>query len=178
VGVFRFGPPPVPFPAVPSVTPEELKFRERSAQLALHQLLGEQWACGLVYRVSVADLLDHFSELPSDIMAEPPFVRRQHIEATLHQIYMQAAWNSAGGVFVSFDAIYSNQSSEGYSPERPGDQFWQFNVFSGYRFLRRRGELSVGVLNLANQDYHLDPLNLTPELPRERTIAIRLRLSF
>jgi tetratricopeptide (TPR) repeat protein len=178
VGVFRYGPLPTPFPAVPSVTPEELKFRERSAQLSLHQLLGEEWACGLVYRVSAADLLDRFSELPSDIAALPPFVRRQHIEATLHQIYIQAAWNSPTGVFVSFDAIYSDQSSEGYSPERPGDQFWQFNLFSGYRFLRRRAEVSVGVLNLADQDYHLDPLNLTPELPRERTLAIRLRLSF
>jgi len=38
--------------------------------------------------------------------------------------------------------------------------------------------VTVGVLNLSDRDYHLNPLNLTAELPRQRTFYASLRLSF
>jgi hypothetical protein len=41
-----------------------------------------------------------------------------------------------------------------------GDDFWQHNVWSGYRFPRRRAELRLGVLNLADQDYRLNSAKL------------------
>ena len=63
-------------------------------------------------------------------------------------------------------------------PDRPGDDFWQFNVFAGWRFLNRRIEARIGVLNLADRDYKLNPLNLTPELPRARTFTAWLRFNF
>ena len=82
------------------------------------------------------------------------------------------------GGFAQLQALWNSQSNQGYAPDMPGDDFWQFNAFAGYRFPGRRAELTVGVLNLAGQDYHLNPLTLYNELPRERTFVARLRLSF
>jgi hypothetical protein len=59
-----------------------------------------------------------------------------------------------------------------------GDDFWQCNIMGGYRSPRRRFELMVGLLNLADQDYKLNPITLYQELPRERTFVARLRLNF
>ena len=58
------------------------------------------------------------------------------------------------------------------------DDFWQVNAFVGYRFPRRRAEIRLGLLNIADQDYRLNPLNLTAELPRERTLLASFRFSF
>ncbi len=59
-----------------------------------------------------------------------------------------------------------------------GDEFWQVNALAGWRFHRNQCEVSVGVLNLTDQDYRLDPLNPHEELPRERTVIARCKLSF
>jgi Tfp pilus assembly protein PilF len=177
VGAFRY-PFSAPFPAVPSITPEELHFRERTLHVSANQLLGEQWAVGLAYRVSKADLSDEFTEVPSGTEEIEGFVRREHLEATLHQIHWQAAWSSPIGLFATFDSVFSSQDNSGYSPRLLDDHFWQFNIFAGYRFPRRKAELSIGLLNITDQDYRLNPLNLTPELPRERTLAVRFRMAF
>ena len=60
----------------------------------------------------------------------------------------------------------------------PGDNFWQLNLLAGYRSPRRRVEISIGLLNVTGQDYRLHPINLHPELPRERTLFTRLQLNF
>ena len=60
----------------------------------------------------------------------------------------------------------------------PGDDFFQHNLFAGYRFAHRRAEILLGILNLAGQDYHLNPLTVYAELPRERTFMARLQLQF
>ena len=72
------------------------------------------------------------------------------------------------------DGSVSGQSIDGL----PGDDFWQFDVSAGYRFHRNLCEISAGVLNLADQNYQLSPLNYTNEIPRERTFVVRCRLSF
>jgi hypothetical protein len=59
-----------------------------------------------------------------------------------------------------------------------GDDFWQFNVLAGYRLAQRRIEVTVGLLNLTDQNYQLNPLTLYNDLPRERTFMARLRLNF
>ena len=63
-------------------------------------------------------------------------------------------------------------------PDLPGDDFWQFNLYAGYRFPRLRGAVTVGVLNLGGEDYHLNPLTPYNELPHERVFVARLRLNF
>ena len=56
--------------------------------------------------------------------------------------------------------------------------FQQSNLYLGYRLPRQRAELSFGVLNLTGGDYHLNPLNAQPELPRERLYLARLQFRF
>ena len=64
------------------------------------------------------------------------------------------------------------------TPQRTGADFWQFNAFAGYRFLHRKAEVTLGLLNITDQNYNLNPLNLYNELPRSRTLALRLQLNF
>lgn len=52
------------------------------------------------------------------------------------------------------------------------------NAFAGYRFHRNQCEVSCGVLNLADSNYRLEPLNYYLELPRERTFFVRVKLTF
>ena len=66
---------------------------------------------------------------------------------------------------------------EGGEP-RDGDDFWHFNTFVGYRFLENRAEVSVGLLNLGDQDYRLDPINPYRDIPRRRTALLRTRITF
>ena len=51
------------------------------------------------------------------------------------------------------------------------------NLYIGYRFPRERGDITIGVLNLADEDYRLNPLNPYVDLPRERLFYARLRLN-
>jgi outer membrane receptor protein involved in Fe transport len=87
-------------------------------------------------------------------------------------------FNHPIGFFAQAEALWNLQSNHGYSPELRGEDFWQFNLFLGYRFPGRRAELRIGMLNLTDQDYRLNPLTLYNELPRDRTFAARLKFTF
>jgi hypothetical protein len=91
---------------------------------------------------------------------------------------LTAIYNNPCGFFAEGEALWFGQSNHGYTPAEPGDDFWQFNLYAGYRFLQRRAEFTVGLLNLAGQDYNLNPLNIYNELPRSRTVTARLQLDF
>jgi tetratricopeptide (TPR) repeat protein len=169
-GIFEFGFPPVS--AEPSSTPERLEFEEKSLRLYLSQLVGDEWSLGLRYRLSEAELEAQFPEIPDSVLPS------QTLTALLHQIQMVALFNHPSGFFAEAQALWTAQSNLGYQPELPGDDFWQFNVFAGYRFWNRRAEVRAGLLNLTDQDYRLNPLNLVPELPRDRTLVVQLRFSF
>jgi len=51
-------------------------------------------------------------------------------------------------------------------------------VWAGYRFARRRAEVRIGLLNVTDQEYQLNPLNLHAALPHDRTLAVNVRFSF
>ena len=70
------------------------------------------------------------------------------------------------------------QENDDHTPKLRGDDFWHFNLFAGYRFRQRKAEVALGLLNIANQDYRLNPLNVYQELPRERTLMVSFRLNF
>jgi len=157
--------------AVPSSTPVRLKFQERTFAVALSQLLGDYCTVGVRYRISDADLQQQLPEIPANLAASS-----SKQEATLQQIQMYAGVNLPCGFFSQFQAIWSQQDNQ--TPPLPGDNFWQFNIFAGYRFWRHHAEAQIGLLNLTDQDYQLSPITLYTELPRERTFYASFKFYF
>ena len=156
---------------------EHLDYTEQALLFTFNQLLGEEWALGARYRLSDVDYRDDFGEL-SATTPVIDFLPKQKLESMLHELNLYTIYNHGSGFFAQFEALWRSQSNHGYVPEAPGDDFWQLNVFAGFRLPRRKAEILVGLLNLTDQDYRLSPLNLHNELPRERTLMVRLQLSF
>lgn len=167
---------PVPVADTVDFAAQTLEFQERSVGLYATQLLGDEWSVGARYRVSEAELTGRFPGLPAG--ANGLAALEQNETATLHQVGLFARFNHASGFFAQWESDWFQQDNGGYAPTRPGDDFWQHNVFAGYRFTRRAAELRVGILNLADEDYRLNPLNLLTPLPRERTLVASVRLNF
>lgn len=165
---------PFPNPATPSGIPDDIEFEERTLALSLHQLIGKHWSVGASYRVTDADLSEHTSGLTPGLAA----AMDRDWEATLHQVQLGGTLNLPCGFFASASAVWSQQSNRGYSPDIPGDDFWHFNAYLGYRFLKRHAEVRLGLLNIGDTDYRLNPLTLYSELPRERTLAARVQFAF
>jgi Tfp pilus assembly protein PilF len=176
VGVLTNSDPTIPTPDSPSGTRQSLDYEEKSLLVSANQLIGTDWAVGARYRLTDSDLTTHFQNI--DPAAFGAAALNQDVEATLHQVYLYAIYQHRCGFFAQFDSVWSQQSNRGYSPDIPGDDFWQFDFYLGYRFLQRRAEARVGILNLTDQDYRLNPLTLYNELPRERTLALSLKLNF
>jgi outer membrane receptor protein involved in Fe transport len=172
--------PNVEFP-VPSPLKQSLDYREPSLTFTADQLLGKQWSAGARYRISQANLNLSYVDIPLDILPsdiDPPFKARQDLKSTLETVTLHANWNHPSGLFSVLEAVWYHQNNAGFSPVEPGDAFWQLNGSVGYRFWHRKAEISVGVLNLGNQDYKLEPLNLYNEMARTRTYFVRALISF
>jgi len=163
---------------VPSGVRQSLDYRERSLTLTLNQLLGDDFAVGASYRLSDAVLDDKVPAISPALSASFSATANREVRAVLHQLDLYALFNHRSGFFSKVEAIWSAQSNEGYAFNLPGDNFWQFNVFVGYRFPRRHAEVQVGLLNITDQDYRLNPLNLYSDLPRERTLFASFKLNF
>jgi len=161
--------------------PQSLDYREPSFMFTADQLLGKQWSVGARYRVSQADLDSSYVEYHDHLAAyevDAPFRIRANYKSTLETVTLHANWNHPWGLFAVIEANWYDQDNNGFSPAEPGDNFWQFNVSGGYRFWHRRAEISAGILNLANQDYRLEPLNLYNEMASSRTYFVRLLITF
>lgn len=169
-GVFAFS----SLPAVTSITGEALDFEEQSLLITLDQLLAKQFGVGASYRLSRADLAQSLTEIPTAVLA----TANQDLEAILHQVRVYARFNHESGFFSDVEGIWSQQSNRGYTPNIPGDDFWHFNAYAGYRFYQRRAQVRLGILNIGDRDYRLNPLNLYRELPRERMFVASLRFNF
>ena len=76
------------------------------------------------------------------------------------------------------DTTWRRQSNHDNARFFPGDDFWQENLWLGWRFAQRRAELAVGVLNLSDTDFRLYPLNDLTEPSRERTVVLSARFAF
>ncbi len=127
---------------------------------------------------------------------------RRHTEANFHEVSLLALYNHPSGLFLRGEANWYGQDNDsfvrravlplsGSVPQdklRPriktqnlglaGDEFCQFNLLAGYRFCRNQCELTLGLLNVTGEDYRLDPLSPYLELPRDRTLFVRCRLTF
>jgi predicted Zn-dependent protease len=171
-GPLTLFPPPVT--AGPSSTQESLDYVEKSLLVNVNQLIGNEWALGARYRLTHADLDDTFTGIPAGATQNPS----RDVSATLNQLYLYVLYTHSSGLFSQFDAIWTSQSNHGYTPDQPGDDFWQYNFWVGWRLWRRQVEARVGVLNLSGRDYNLNPLTLYTELPRQRTLALSLKFYF
>jgi hypothetical protein len=164
--------------AVPSSQTQRLEYRERSVGVIVNQLIGENFSVGASYRLSEAELDNRFTEIPSAAPATGGFNPDQDLSSSLQEVNLFARVHLRCGFFSEFNSLWLAQSNRGYAPDIPGDDVWQLNLFAGYRFPNRVAEIRVGVLNLNDQDYRLNPLNLYYELPRERTLAASLKFNF
>jgi outer membrane receptor protein involved in Fe transport len=106
------------------------------------------------------------------------FSPSQDLSAIFHQVALQTIFSHPSGLFSQFEAHWYDQHNQGYSPPLSDSHFWQLNLFLGYRFPGRKVELRLGLLNLTDQDYRLNPLTLYNDLPRKRTFVARLQFSF
>ena len=176
VGVLTNSDVTVPQPDSASSDREKIAYVEKSLIVALNQLVGDDWGLGARYTLTDADRGGGFRGALRGIRGTEGL--NQDVSATLHQLDLFGTYNHRCGFFARFDAVWSQQSNRGYTPDRPGDDFWQYHVFAGYRFLQRRAEARIGVLNLGDRDYKLNPLTLYSELPRERTFTAGFKFYF
>jgi hypothetical protein len=165
----------LPFPDTATSTRQTLDFRERSLSAYAVQLLGDQFSVGARYRLSEAKLRGRFPDLTG---ASGLDLLEQHETALLHRVGLTLNWQHASGFFGQWESLWLRQSNDGYTSARPAEDLWQHNLALGYRFPRRRAELRVGVLNLIDTDYRLNPLNFHASPPRHRTFVTSLRLNF
>ncbi|MFO1500443.1 MAG: FecR domain-containing protein [Verrucomicrobiota bacterium] len=161
-----------PLPAEFHQSRSVLDFEERSLSVTADQLLGSEWVMGLHYTVQEANLSGN---LRSDGLMPLGTVDEN---AALHCLEMSPSYNHRSGFFAQPQVLWYAQSYHGSSAPQPDSDFWQFNLIVGYRFLRRKMEMAAGILNLSDQDYRLNPLNLTYLPPRERTFAFHLKFAF
>jgi Tfp pilus assembly protein PilF len=175
-GAFDYLPDEFDFP-IPSGLRETLNYREPSLLFTANQLVGRDWSFGLRYKVSEAVLDDNFPSVANGLVFTD-FQPRQRVQATLNQLNLFGIFNHPCGFFAEGEAVWYSQDNIGYQGTEPGDDFWQLNAFAGYRFPRRHAEVTLGVLNLTDQNYQLNPLNLYNELPRERTLMVQFRVNF
>ncbi len=152
----------------PAALSQELDFEEKAVTLYANQLLADEWSLGARYRLSFDDL--HRFTRQTGI--------NENFEATLQELEFYLLYNHPCGFFARAESLWRQQGNVGFFPAQPGDDFWQHNLIAGYRFPRRRAEVQVGILNLGDTDYQLNPLSSSRELPHERVFAGRLRLSF
>jgi outer membrane receptor protein involved in Fe transport len=152
---------------------EILDYEERAITATVNQLVGDRWSFSAAYRVTWSELQGAFPAFQ-----QIPNASVRHVDSELNQLDLGVHWNHESGFFARADALWTSQENDGFVPEEPGDSFWQLNALAGYRFPRNYGEISVGVLNLLDTDYQLEPLSPYLELPHERTLFVRCRVTF
>jgi len=153
---------------------QSLYYCERSVALGVDQLLGHQWTVGAKYGLSQANLTISYPQIPLSVSPSPNLSP----ESVLQTVSLHANWNHPSGLFSILEANWYHQDNSGFASPEPGDQFWQLNAYAGCRFWHRKAEFSVGILNLTDQNYQLEPLNLYNEMARSRTLLARLLISF
>lgn len=164
-------------PLTPRLVQERIEYQERALSAYVYHLIDQSWSLGAKYRVSDGNIDLHHRSLP-DSAFQPPDFGSTSTSAVLHQGQLFAQFQHPSGFFGKTEGLWRHQVNRHYSPSLAGEDFWQMNLYAGYRWPNRRAEILVGLLNVFNQDYHLNPLNVTELLPRTRTIAVSLKLNF
>jgi len=163
---------------IPSGVSQTLDYQEKSLTVVVNQLLSKEFALGANYRLSRASLDDDVLAISPALSGNFSLTANRDVSAVLQQLHLYGIFNHPSGFFAKVESIWSAQSNDGYAVALAGDDFWQFNIFAGYRFPRRLAQIQVGLLNIGNRDYKLNPLNLYSDLPRSRTLFAGLKFNF
>jgi hypothetical protein len=154
-------------------TPESLDYSETTVSATLNQLVSDDWSLGLSYHYTDSRLHDNFTGIPATMQGADTIV-----SADLHQASAFLIFNHPSGFFARAENNWYHQDNSGYTPDPASSDFCQQNLYVGWRLKRQRGEISFGLLDISDQDYHLNPLTLYNELPRSRTFVGRVKLNF
>jgi len=161
--------------AEPSSTRQHLNYDEHSATLAVHQLWRNEWAASAHYSFTHSELETTFPSLAS---LSPELSLDSVNRAHLQRVQLSLLYNHPSGFFFKVESDWYWQHNSGDATLLRDDSFQQLNVFVGYRFPRRRADLTLGVLNATDEDYRLNPVTPYYELPRETIFFARLRFRF
>jgi tetratricopeptide (TPR) repeat protein len=161
--------PPAP-PAVPTQAMELLDYQENSARVLLDQVLADNLSLETGYQFTRSTLERGLPDLP----ASATYAREIRQQADLHEVVGALVFNHPNGLFARSETRWFYQAN---SPDVGDSNFAMLNFFVGYRFPRHRAELTLGLLNAADVQYRLLALNYYQELPRERSVYLRLKLN-
>ncbi len=153
-------------------TPQVLAYEEKSLGITLNQLLGDEWSVGARYQLTHAGLDTSYPEIPPSVS----LASQTRSDGLLHELGLFVVFNHASGFFARMEGLWRGQDSSGYQAD-PSADFWQGNLWAGYRFWRRHAQARIGVVNVTGQDYRLSPLTLYNELPRQRTFVAAFQFS-
>jgi outer membrane receptor protein involved in Fe transport len=124
--------------------------------------------------LTAADLSTHVTT-PSGTTPSTAF--DTHEDSTLNEVSVFANFYVPCGFFSQVQANWWKQENI-QSMGEPGDSFAQFNLYAGYRFPRRHAEVMLGVINIGNQDYNIDPVTYFLEQAHTRTFVASFKFNF
>jgi hypothetical protein len=153
-------------------------FQEKDAFVSISQLIGKDVSVGARYTLTAVDVTaNDFSTVTGTTYMQ------NHENSTLNEFSLFGNYYLPCGFFSQFQAnwwiqhnAYNNFAAGGVS--EPGNDFWQCNLFAGYRFPRRHIEMAIGLVNMFNQGYNIDPVTYYLEQARTRTLVASLKFNF
>ncbi|MGD0411973.1 MAG: hypothetical protein ABSC18_09730, partial [Verrucomicrobiota bacterium] len=159
------------FSSTVSSTEEQLDYTENTLSVSLNQLVGDQVVVGAGYKLTHSGL-DYAYPGVSSLDGTQ--------KARLQVVDSYALFTHPSGFFARAEVHWYGQSDSplASSAPEPRVSFFQENLFAGCRFLHRRVEFQLGILNLGGGNYNLDPLTPYQELPRKRVFDTRLNFIF
>lgn len=166
----------LPVPDTPGSARQDLRFEELQLSAYAVSTFGEGGSIGLRHRITDSRLESRFPSIPRGTPGLSDL--EQDGAARLHETSLTASFTHSSGFLAQWESLWLHQDVRGDRPGSWGGDTVQHNLWLGYRWPRRGAELRLGLLNLTDADYRLDPLNPWSRLPRERTAAVSLRLNF
>ena len=167
---YRLPPPSVQkqYYTIPASYSQEHRYLEQGIRFTANQILAEEWFAQGSYQFTQ-------NKLDSNTTNIPNYTDDLPAEANLNSIRGSLLYQRKDGWFTRASAIWHIQDRQMMKISDHED-FFQINLFFGYRLSRHRGEMTIGILNLNDKNYGLSPLTPYEELPRERMIYLRIRL--
>ncbi len=149
-------------------------FQEKDVFASVSQLIGKEVSVGARYSLTAVDVsVNDYS--PGTGQTFP-----QHENSTLNELSLFGNYYLPCGFFSQFQGNWwiQHNADNNLAVAEPGADFWQFNLYGGYRFPRRHIEMAIGLVNMFNQGYNVDPVTYFLEQARTRTLVASLKFNF